>query len=327
MTPKLFNLQQIKTVCPDLGTKAAAVLVDPVEAVEKGFIAYSEGGVVVPPVGELIFDDPPGEAHIKYGYIKGDKYYVIKMASGFYNNNLLGLPNSSGLMLLFNQLTGQLAGILLDEGYLTDVRTAAAGAVAARYLAPEPVTAIGVLGTGTQARMQVQYLQSITQCRDVMVWGIRTESALKYMADMEERGYRVTVCTEPSEVAANCNLIITTTPSQQPLLKLENIKPGTHITAMGSDTAEKNELDPQILAAAHRVAADSLQQCRSRGEIYKALIAGCITAEKPVELGKIITSIYKRRTTNDQITVADLTGVAIQDIQIASAVFDILAGA
>ena len=124
---RLISLEQIKGVLP---------AIDVAKYVEEGFVAYSSGRVVVPPVGELIFDEPPGDTHIKYGYIRGDDYFVVKIASGFYENHRLKLPSGSGLMLLFSQKTGQPLSILLDEGFLTDVRTAVAGQIAAKYLAP-----------------------------------------------------------------------------------------------------------------------------------------------------------------------------------------------
>ena len=157
----VYKLEQIK---------AALKGVDVIEIIEAGFVAYSKGKVVVPPVGEMIFTDPPGDVHIKYGYIQGDDYYVIKIASGFYDNPKLDLPSGSGLMLVFSQKTGQPECILLDEGYLTDVRTAAAGAVVAKYLAPKIVNRIGILGAGIQGRLQLEYLAPITDCREVTIW-------------------------------------------------------------------------------------------------------------------------------------------------------------
>ena len=132
-----YTLEQIKHVVAGMNFSAQ---------IEQGFIAYSNGDVVVPPVGELIFEDPPGDTHIKYGYIKGDDSYVIKIASGFYQNVKIDLPSSSGLMLVFSQKTGVLETILLDEGFLTNVRTAVAGEIVAKYMAPERVSAIGVYG-------------------------------------------------------------------------------------------------------------------------------------------------------------------------------------
>jgi len=296
--------------------------------IEDGFVAYSRGQVVVPPVGELNFDDPPGDTHIKYGRIKGGDHFVIKIASGFYRNPELGLPSNSGLMLVFSSRTGIPDTILMDEGYLTDLRTALAGRIAARYLAPSEVRAIGVLGTGIQARMQIEYLASATPCRDLVVWGRTPEKTRLYQQSMEDLGFRVCVAGDPAGVTAEANLIVTTTPAQAPLLFAGDIRPGTHITAMGSDTPLKQELDENILEKADLVVADSISQCRERGEISKALAAGCLKEGDIVELGRIIDTCRGKgqdfqanaRASEDQITVADLTGVAVQDIQIATAV-------
>jgi ornithine cyclodeaminase len=317
METKIFNLNQIKS---------ALHTFDPLQAIEEGFVAYSEGRVVVPPVGELLFDDPPGDAHIKYGYIKGDEYFVIKVATGFYDNIKLGIPTTSGLMLLFTQKTGELAGVLLDEGYLTNVRTACAGAVAAKYMAPKKVERIGVFGAGVQGRMQLQYLKSIVRCREVMVWGINEDECLRYKTDMEAEDFNVEICLDPGKIAGNCNLIVTATPSKKPLLEAHQIKKGTHITAMGSDTPEKNELDSYILEMADVVVGDSLEQCKARGEIFKAVSTGVMAMEKPVELGNVISGKAVGRTSDDQITIADLTGVAVQDIQISVGVYKALTG-
>ncbi len=314
---KIYMLEQIKRVVERLNFSTA---------IEEGFVAYSKGRVVVPPVGEMIFEDPPGDTHIKYGYIKGDDFYVIKIASGFYENVKFNLPSSSGVMLVFSQKTGVLETILLDEGFLTNVRTAVAGEIVANYMAPEQVTSIGVFGTGTMARMQAQYLKSVTDCKKIIVWG-RSETSLEsYKQDMQRDGYEVRTTRESEAVTDASNLILMTTPSVTPLINAVQIKPGTHITAMGSDTSEKQELDAQILAAADVVVADSLSQCQERGEIYKALLTGDLRMEKVLELGSAIESGNRVRTSDDQITVADLTGVAVQDVQIAKAVSAALVG-
>lgn len=312
---EIFNLDQIKEVLETY---------DPIQAIEEGFVAYSQGKVIVPPVGELIFKDPPGDMHIKYGYIIGDEYHVVKIASGFYENYKLNLPPHSGLMLVFKQKTGELACILLDEGHLTNVRTAAAGAVVAKYLAPKNVLRIGVLGAGIQGRMQLLYLKSITDCKDVTVWGINQQELNAYKKDMEPKGYNIQTTLETNDVASNCNLIVTATPSKSPLLKARQIQRGTHITAMGSDTHEKIELDPQILKNADIVVADSIEQCLTRGEISQAIRAGVLKKEDVVELGNVIVQQELQRSSEDQVTIADLTGVAIQDIQISKAVYEAL---
>ncbi len=312
--PEIFNLQQIERALQG---------VDVTAAIEEGFVAYSGGKVVVPPVGELILEDPPGDAHIKYGYVKKDDYFVIKIASGFYDAIKLGLA-PDGLMLVFSQKTSRLECILLDECHLTNVRTAAAGAVVAKYLAPKKVERIGVFGPGVQGRMQVEALLPIVDCREVVVWGRREEGLKAYREAMSGHGLEIKTTTSSDEVAATCNLIVTATPSHAPLLRAEQVREGTHITAMGSDTLEKKELDSAILRKADLVVADSIEQCRLRGEIYHALKAGLLQDGDAVELGKVIGDPALQRTDDSQITVADLTGVAVQDIQISKAVYHIL---
>ena len=313
-------MQQIYPLNQILGVLENMDVRDIVDSIEEGFVAYSQGKVTVPPVGELLFKDPPGDVHIKYGCIVGDDYYVIKIASGFYENPRLDLPSFSGMMLMFSQKTGRLDSILLDEGHLTNIRTAAAGAVVARYMAPRNVSRIGIFGTGCQGRMQLEYLRSIIDCKDVIAWDISRENLMAYKETLAAQGYNIETTMEAGEVAESCNLIVTATPSQAPLLQADQIRSGTHITAMGSDTAEKQELDPEILAKADRVVADSIDQSRSRGEIFQARKAGLIDDNRILELGKVIKNKELQRTSDEQITVADLTGVAVQDIQICKIV-------
>jgi ornithine cyclodeaminase len=310
---RIIDLQEIRHILRTLDVQAA---------IEEGFAAYSNGKTVVPPVGELLFEDPPGDVHIKYGYLKGDDYYVIKVASGFYRNSERNLPSGNGLMLLFCQKTGTLLSILLDEGYLTDVRTAIAGAIAAKYLAPRRVDRIGIMGTGVQARLQLRYLLPVTSCRQVLAWGRSQEKLDRYRCDMEQEGFHIDTTLDADEIASSCNLIVTATVSTSPLLWDRQIRAGTHITAIGADAAYKQELDPAILQRADVVVADSISQCRERGEIAHALRAGLIDAEQLRELGQVISGTAPGRSSDHQITVADLTGVAVQDIQIAKAVFE-----
>ena len=312
---EIFNLSQIKEALKNI---------DPIQAVEEGFVAYSQGKVVVPPVGEMIFKRPPGDVHIKYGYITDDEYYVIKIASGFDENIKLNLPTGSGLMLVFSQKTGELACILLDEGYLTNIRTAAAGAVVAKYLAPRNVRRVGIFGAGIQGKMQLEYLKSTVDCDDVIVWGINQQELNDYKKAVEPLGCNIQATQDAEDIAATCNLIVTATPSKSPLLRAEQIRKGTHITAVGSDTPEKQELDSKILQMADIVAADSISQCQARGEIFQALKAGMIKNENLVELGNVIGNRELQRSSDEQITIADLTGVAVQDIQISKAVYEVL---
>jgi ornithine cyclodeaminase len=307
------SLEQIKSVLPSL---------DLLTAIEEGFAAYSAGRAVVPPVGELLMDK--GEVHIKYGYIRQDDYYVIKVASGFFGNTKLGLPSNNGLMMLFSQQTGTPAALLLDEGHLTDVRTAIAGAIAAKHLAPKKIERIGILGTGVQARLQLQHLEQVTACREVLICGRGEEQLANYRNDMSTRGFTVETTLSAADLLGSCNLVVTTTPSTEPLLHATDLRAGTHITAVGSDTPHKQELDGLILRRADVVVADSIAQSLLRGEIHKALESGDVEQDDLRELGDIISGKAAGRTADGQVTVADLTGLAVQDLKIAAAVYEAL---
>jgi ornithine cyclodeaminase len=309
--PRTYTLEQIRAA------------LDPsllIASQEQGFAAFSEGRLVVPPAGHLYFDEPPGDCHIKFGHIDTDDAFVIKVATGFYRNPALGLPSSNGLMLLFSKRTGRPEAILLDQGYLTDMRTAAAGAVAARYLGPRRITRIGIIGTGTQARMQLDLLRQVTACRTAMVWGRDRAHAERYCREVAGCGFSVEVVGHIDELAAGCNLIITTTPSRAPLLEAGYVRAGTHITAVGADGGGKQELHPEVFLKADICVVDSLNQCREYGDSSYALKAGFITETQLIELGRVVKNPRLGRTDDSQITIADLTGVAVQDIQIAKMV-------
>jgi len=307
---KIIRRDQIERILPSL---------DLMPEIEQAFQAYSEGRAVVPPVGELLLDR--GEVHIKYGYVKQQQHYVIKIASGFYEDPAMKQISGNGMMLLFSQQNGQAVCALLDEGLLTNIRTAVAGAIAAKYLAPKRMDKIGIVGAGTQARLQLSYLKPITSCRKVMVWGTSQEELESYRLDMEQEGYVIEITEDIGAIQDQCRLIVTTTPSLSPLLLSDHLKKGTHITAMGSDTPHKQELDPEILEKADLVVADSMEQCLLRGEIHQAIKTGHLEKHQMLELGQLISGKTLGRESMDQITVADLTGVAVQDIAIAEAVY------
>ncbi len=308
---KIIYEDEIKKILSDL---------DPVSFIRDGFIAYSEGKCIVPPVGELSFKNPPGDVHIKYGYIEDEDYYVVKIASGFFKNIDIGISNGQGMMLIFKQKTGECEAILLDNAYLTDVRTAAAGVICAEEFSNE-IESIGVVGTGLQARMQVLYLKNITPCRQVIVWGRNEDKMKSYKRDMDEKGFKVKFSSDIEFLTNNCNLIITATAGAKPLIDASHIKPGTHITAIGSDTPDKQELSPKLLQKADLLIADSISQCIIRGEFSHGIKSNLIKKGDLIELGNILNKKAKGRINQNQITVADLTGVAVQDIQIAKAVY------
>jgi len=292
------------------------------EAIEEGFIAYSKHEVVIPPVGSLHFDSPPGDCHIKYGYAKNGKYYVVKVASGFYDNPKQGLASNNGLMLLFDKQTGAPISALLDEGYLTVLRTAAAGYVAANCLAPKNISCVGIVGTGAQAHYQLKFLSFATKCRNVIIWGRDIEKAKQLAQHADFSGWTFEIAQNIEQLTAKCNLIVTTTPSSHPLLFADQIKPGTHITAVGADDSGKQEIDAQVFAKADKVIVDSRSQCSLFGDVSYALKKNVIQPEKLVELGEVLSNPSLGRTSETEITICDLTGVAIQDLQIAKTIYE-----
>lgn len=286
---------------------------DVIAAMERAFVAYSRGEAVVPPVGQLEFSDPPGDCHIKYGYLKGGTTFTVKIATGFWENPQRGLASSNGVVLVFSSQTGELLTIFQDEGYLTDSRTAAAGAVAAKYLAPPMIDCIGVIGSGLQARLQIDYLREVTACRRVRLWARSAERAHAVAVP----GFDIEVCDSPAQVVAGAQLVVTTTASHDWLVGAADIAPGTHITALGADGAGKLELDPQLFAVAAVRAVDSRAQCSQYGDSAAALTQGLIRPENLVELGQVIEHPELGRRSSRDITIADLTGVAVQDMAIA----------
>lgn len=284
-----------------------------IAAMERAFVAYSNGEAVIPPVGQLDFEDPPGDCHIKYGYLKHGSTFTVKIATGFWKNPERGLASSNGVVLVFSSETGELLTIFQDEGYLTDMRTAAAGAVAAKYLAPRELDYIGILGAGMQANLQLEYLREVTPCRRVKLWARSVDRARALTVP----GFDIQVVDSPAQVAAAARLIVSTTASRSWLLAAADVKPGTHITALGADGGGKQELEPALIALAKIRAVDSLSQCSQYGDVSFALEQGLIRMQDLVELGRLIQDPSLRRRSEQDISIADLTGVAVQDMAIA----------
>lgn len=288
-----------------------------IEEIAHGFIDYSQGRVVVPPVGHLGLTDPQGDVHIKYGYVRGGDVFVIKVAAGFPGNSAHGLPTGDGCMLVFASRTGLLLAVLLDRSRLTDIRTAAAGAVAARALAPRTVSCIGVIGTGVQARLQPRLLKHVRTCRNIALFGRSRERAAACAADLAAMGFTVELCASADEVAQRSELIVTTTASRETLFHASSVRPGAHVTAVGADAPGKQELDPALFARADVVVADSISQCVDHGDLAPAVASKSIALDRVRELGAVLANPALGRTSEEQITIADLTGVAVQDIVIA----------
>ena len=294
--------------------------IDVYEPMKKAFIEYSLGHAEIPPVGELLFANPPGEVHIKYGYIQGGSHYVVKIASGFTNNRDHNLAPGQGMMILFDINTGVPKAVLIDDANLTDLRTGIAGAIASKAMANNGVKSASIIGSGVQARHQARCLLDVMPIEEICCWGRNERSLDELKQDLSDLSVSVTTCSDLKELIERSQLIITTTSAKEPIIDEEWVQPGTHITAVGSDTPEKCELDPKILDRASIVVADSISQNKERGEIHQGLKKGKLKEEDILELGDIFSGRAEGRTDSDQITVVDLTGVAVQDLVIAEAV-------
>jgi ectoine utilization protein EutC len=315
MAIKIFKEQEIR----NLITYPEAI-----SAMEKAFAAYSAGKAMVPPVVHLDVPENEGEVHIKAAYVLGTPSYTIKIASGFYKNKERGLPLSGGMMLVFDSQTGYPLAFLLDNGYLTDFRTAAAGAVASKYLAPQEVEQVAVIGAGMQGRMQVQALSFVRKFRRVTVYDHRTTNIVRYIQEMTgklDADFKAAASVQ--DAVRGSRIVITATPSREALINAAWIEPGTHITALGSDGPHKQELDPHILAKADRLIADSIEQCIKLGEIHHAIKLELLKREEiDGELGQVVSGTIPGRQSANEITICDLTGVGVQDAYIAALAFE-----
>ena len=288
--------------------RAALPMAACIDAVEAAFIAYSSGEAELPGVIHLDVPEAKGEIHVKAGHLHGAPTYAVKVASGFYAKDP---PAIDGMVMVFDASNGAPAALLLDGGYLTDLRTGAAGGVAARWLAPERVGTVAVIGTGIQARKQVEALRSVREVGEVRVWGREPTRAAAAAADVAG-----VVAASVEEAVSGADVVVTCTASTEPLVRSEWIAGGTHITAVGSDGAGKQELDPDLLRRADVLAVDSLDQVRRLGELQHALDV----EDRAVELGRICSGEAKGRTDAVQLTICDLTGVGVQDVAAANAV-------
>lgn len=287
--------------------------------VEAAFARLAQGGVVMPPVLSMHLPDVNGEVDVKTAYVPGLQGFAVKISPGFFDNPGRGLPSTSGLMVVLDAQTGQVRAVLLDNGYLTDLRTAAAGGVAARHLARVDASRAAIFGAGLQARLQLQALRLVRPITSAVIWARDPARAQALAADLDAPDLRVRATADPAEAAGSADIVVTTTPATQPIFRAAWLRPGMHVTAMGSDQAGKNELDPHCLDRADLYVADRASQTRLMGELRAALEARTYDVDAHVpELGQIIARQHPGRTDPDQITICDLTGTGVQDTAIAT---------
>jgi ectoine utilization protein EutC len=287
--------------------------------VEEAFRLLASGKVIMPPILSMEIEDAHGEVDVKTAYLPGFDNFAIKVSPGFFDNPKIGLPSLNGLMILFSAKTGLVTALLLDNGYLTDIRTAAAGAVAAKYLAPKKVETAAVLGTGMQARLQIIAAHLVRPFNKVLVWGrdkARSEACAKDIGKALK--VKAEAVTDAAQAVGEAQLVVTTTSAKKPILRAEWLHKGLHITAMGSDQAGKNEIDPRAIALADLYVCDRVAQAAALGELRAARAAGLMNGNTPPELGQIVAGLHPGRALESAITICDLTGTGAQDTAIAS---------
>jgi len=250
------------------------------------------------------------EVHMKSSYRRGGRYFALKVASTFPGNLARGLPTGNGMMLLASAESGEPVALLADSGHLTDVRTAAAGAMVARELGRQD-RVLGIAGTGVQARLQAQMHATVLPLERIWIWGRNPERAAECRRDLAALlpNVEVQIAASTARIAEHCRLIVTCTASRAPLLFAQDVRPGTHISAVGSDGPGKQELDPAILTAATLLLADSRRQCAQLGELQHAPGAFAY------EIGDIC--LHPLPIPPGAITVCDFTGLGVEDLYIA----------
>lgn len=287
------------------------------EAAELAFRALASGAVTVPPAIGLKIHDRAGELHVKCGYLHGSRFFVVKAATGFHENAQHGLPSGSGMMILFDSMTGFPLVLLQDNAYLTDLRTAAAGALAVKYLAVRGFKRVAIIGAGAQARYQLRALNSAFQWETTTVYSrarARTDELCEEMRAVISTEFVGAASAE--DAVRGADVIITVTPSTAPIVRGAWLEPHATVIAVGSDGPEKRELHDDVFARADRIVCDLIEQCARLGELHHAIASGTVDLEDCTELGEIVAGRSVGRTGREMI-ICDLTGVGAQDAAIA----------
>ncbi|OLS29700.1 MAG: Alanine dehydrogenase [Candidatus Thorarchaeota archaeon AB_25] len=294
-----------------------------IDAVRVAYSAFANGRVQMPSVQHLDVHQHNGEVDIKSGFVEDFGLMGTKIASGYYDNQKKGLPPGIAVIVLLDLETSMPLAIM-DGTHITAYRTGAAGAVAASVLARKDSQKVGIVGAGTQGRMQLLALNEVFDIQDVKIWDIDRGIANQYKDQMtEDLSIDINVVDTPDAVAPDADILVTVTPSRKALVNVDSIQDGMHINAIGADGPGKQELDPHIMTRASKIVVDSLEQCRKIGEIQHALIQGLIDESNiHAEIGEIINGNKLGRETDDEITLFDSTGLSAQDIAAAKIVYE-----
>jgi ornithine cyclodeaminase len=287
------------------------------EAVRAAFVASSRDEVQAPAVAQLTFPVEDGDCCVKTGHIHGSEGFVVKISTGFYRNPEKGLSSSNGMNLVFSAQTGVPMAILRDEGWLTDMRTGIGGALATVALAPAGFTEVLIVGTGLQARYQARCLQALAgdTTLNFAIWGRDEAKAHQAASDLADEGLQAGAVSDLAAACQSAQAIITCTPAKSPLIAGDWITPGTHITAIGADCPGKQELAVELLTSANLLVCDEPLQSLHHGEFQNL-----DPDREVIALGEVLSGQHPGRRSEDQITIADLTGLAVQDAAVSLAV-------
>lgn len=295
-----------------------------VSAMERGFRALAEGRAVLPEPIVMELPAEHAEVHVKSAHLQGARYIVLKVATGFYDNRARGLPSGDGLFLLLDAATGVPALLFEEHGYLTDFRTAAAVALTLKYLAPTGAREALLVGAGALARMTARAIVAQLPLARLTLWNRTAERAAALARELAQV-VETRVAPALESAVRDHRVIVTATASTTPLVRAAWIAPGTHITSVGTGSPEKIELEPAVLARADKLVADRAVQVERYGNLHHALATGAVGRDKLyAELGDVVAGRRAGRERPDEITVADLTGVGVQDAAIAEVVVEAL---
>lgn len=293
---------------------------DVFKAVENAFREAGNGRVQMPAKIYLHLGRYAGDFRAMPAYIEKLNRCALKWVNVHPGNKKFNLPTVMAVIILSNPENG-FPLCIMEGAHATSLRTAAAGAVAAKYLARKNSRIIGMVGCGTQARAQLEALKELFAVSEVKVWGKDSASLRSFLRDTRKFSLKSRGVESLRECVIGSDIVVTTTPSRKPLVKLGWLKNGAHINAIGADAKGKQELDPAILLKA-KIVVDSWQQSSHSGEINVPVSRG-ILSRKDIyaEIGEIAAGKKKGRSNQDEITVFDSTGLAIQDVAIADLIF------
>jgi ornithine cyclodeaminase len=284
-----------------------------IAAVRDAMIRHSRGEVQSPMPGQLVFDEVHGDCHIKFGHMIGSPNFTVKVATGFYDNVALGLPSANGLSLLFDAQTGAPVCLFQDGGMMTAWRTSAATALAAHCLSPVSAPLIGIVGTGLQAQLSPAWISELLPEARYVMHGRDVARTVQAAA-----ACGATAAPSLDGLLATADIVITATPSPEPLFHVDQTRPGMHFVALGADGPEKQELPTELFARADHILTDDHAQCLRMSEFGKAVVAGQVSPDADVALGSVLSEDAVLVRQPGDISIVDLTGLAAQDIAIAN---------